>query len=70
MEKKDGVRSTEQFDQFHWFAPINSRVAEFLKGEGVEGDLTNVDFKTYPALVLAQAISDAPLCGAFKKLED
>lgn len=70
LKKNDGVRDTEQFSQFHWFAPINNRVAEFLKGEGVEGDLTNVDFKTYPALVLAQAISDSPLCGAFKKLED
>ena len=70
VERREGVRETEQFAQFNWYAPINNRVVEFLKGEGVEGDLSTVDFKTYPALVLAQAISDVPLCGAFKKLED
>lgn len=67
-----GVRDVAQYADYKWYAPINSLVAEYLKGEGKEkeGDLSTIDFDSHSPLKVAQFIAGYPLVGAFKRLEE
>ena len=66
---EQGCRDVEQYTRCKWFAPINAKVSEYLKGENEEGSLETIDFANHSILKVAQFIADYPLSGAFKRLE-
>ena len=65
-----GARDVAQYADYKWYAPINSLVAEYLKGEGKEGDLSTINFASHSPLKVAQFVAGYPLVGAFKRLEE
>ena len=65
-----GSRDVAQYADYKWYAPINAIVAEYLKGEGKDGDLSTIDFANHSPLKVAQFVADYPLVGAFKRLEE
>lgn len=65
-----GRRDVGQFENCKWFAPINAIVADYLKGEGKDGDLFTINFDNHSPLKLAQFIAGYPLSSAFKRLEE
>lgn len=71
-ELDEGQRDLSQYSDCKWFAPINRMVADFLKGENVNGDLFTIDFddERFTPLQVAQALANNPLFAAFKRLEE
>lgn len=65
-----GERDLSQYNQRNWYAPINGMVADYLKAEGIEGDLSTIDFDTHSPIKVAQYLAGTPLVNAFKRLED
>lgn len=70
MPVESGMRDVGQYEDCGWFAPINSIIAEYLRGENVVGNLSTIDFVDHSPLKVAQFIAGYPLVGAFKRLEE